>query len=155
MKWIFAALLAIWCTVASAQQAVTGVNPYGASGQGSVAYTLATPITATSANVANASAVATLAAASTTVTYITGFQCTAAGSTSGLAVTVTVAGVVTATMNYTFTAPAGVLVPAPPLVVKFDPPVPASAANTTIVVTMPALGAGNTNATCVAQGFRL
>jgi hypothetical protein len=39
--------------------------------------------------------------------------------------------------------------------VSFPIPVPASAVNTNIVVTMPSLGAGNTNATCSAQGFLL
>lgn len=115
----------------------------------------ATPITASSANVANANAVATLPGTAGKVTYITGFQLTAAGATAGLAVTATVAGVVTGTMNFTFTFPAGVAVPAQPLVVEFPEPVPASAANTSIVVTLPAGGTGNTNATAAAQGFQL
>ena len=121
----------------------------GQAGSGSIA------ITNSSANVANASAVATLPATANTTTWITGFQCTGSGSTAGLAVTVTVAGTISGTMNYTFTFPAGVLVSAQPLVVNFATPIPASAVNTTIVVTLPAGGAGNTNATCAAQGFQL
>jgi hypothetical protein len=116
---------------------------------------LGTPVTATSANQANAQAVATLAAAVGKTTFITGFQVTASGATAGLPVTVTVAGVITGTMNYTFTFPAGVLVPATPLVVAFPTPVPGSAVNTAIVVTLPASGAGGTNATVAAQGFQL
>ncbi len=114
-----------------------------------------TPITASSANEANAPAVATLAAAVAKTTYITGFQATASGATSGFAVTVTVAGLITGTQNYTFVFPAGVLVAAQPLIVEFSKPIPASAVNTAIVVTLPASGAGGTNATVSAQGFQL
>lgn len=115
----------------------------------------ATPITASSANVANASAVATLAAAAGKFTYITGFQLTASGATAGLAVTATVAGLVTGTLNFTFVFPAGAAVAALPLLVSFPEPIPSSAVNTAVVVTLPAGGAGNTNATAAAQGFQL
>ena len=114
----------------------------------------ATPITATSASVANASAVATLAGVAAKTTYITGFQATAGGSTVGSDQTLTVAGVITGTMNYTFTFPAGAVVGAN-LIVPFPMAIPASAVNTAIVVTLPAGGAGNTNATVAAQGFQL
>lgn len=112
-------------------------------------------VTGASANVANAAAVATLTATASTTAYITGFQCTASGATAALVVTATVVGTITGTMRYTFTAPAGAAVAAQPLIVTFGSPVPASAVNTNIVVTLPALGAGNTNATCSAQGFLL
>lgn len=114
----------------------------------------ATAITASSASVANASAVATLAAAAAKTTYITGFQATAGGSTVGSDVTLTVVGTITGTMNYTFTFPAGAVVGST-LVIPFPTPVPASAVNTAIVVTLPAGGAGNTNATVAAQGYQL
>jgi hypothetical protein len=115
----------------------------------------ATPVNASSANQANANAVATLPAAAGKTTYISGFQLTASGATAGLAVTATVAGVLGGTLNYTFTFPAGALVPAQPLVVTFPEPLPSSAVNTAIVVTLPASGAGGTNATAAAQGFQL
>lgn len=114
----------------------------------------ATPITASSASVANASAVATLAAVAGKTTYITGFQASASGSTAGLAVTLTVAGVITGTMNYTFTFPTGALVGSV-MNVQFVQPIPASAANNSIVVTLPAGGTGNTNATVAAQGYQV
>jgi hypothetical protein len=114
-----------------------------------------TPVTGSSANVANASAVATLTATATTTAHITGFQCTATGATAASAKAVTVAGVITGTMNYTVAPPAGATLGMTPLIVSFPIPVPASAVNTNIVVTMAALGAGNTNATCAAQGFLL
>lgn len=115
----------------------------------------ATPVNGFSGNVANANAVATLANAASKTTYITGFEITASGATTGLPVTVTVVGTITGTLSYTFVAPAGVLVAAEPLVVEFPYPIPASTTNTAIVVTCPALGAGNTNATAVAHGFQL
>lgn len=112
-------------------------------------------VTAASGNVANGSAAATLAAVVAKTTYITGFQCTASGATTGLAVNLTVVGVITGTMTYTFVFPAGVLVAATPLNVSFPTPIQASATNTAIVVTLPAGGTGNTNAACSAQGFQL
>ena len=115
----------------------------------------AVALTSASGNKANASAAATLAAATGKTTYITGFQVTASGATAGLPVSVTVVGVLGGTLTYTFTAPAGVLVPATPLVVTFPNPVPASDVNTAIVVTLPALGSGNTNAAVCAQGYQL
>lgn len=117
-------------------------------------YDANTYLTASSGNVANASAAATLAGAASLTTYITGFQCTPGGATAAALVIVTVAGVITGTMSYIAGAPAGVAVMGQPLIVQFPTPVPASAVNTAIVVTMPALGGGNTNAACSAQGFR-
>lgn len=115
----------------------------------------AVDVTASSGNVAAGAAVATLPGVAGKTTYITGFQCTAAGSTGALVVTVTVAGVITGTMSYTFSFPAGITVGATPLVVNFPRPIPASGQNVAIVVTLPSGGAGNTNATTSAQGFQL
>ncbi len=112
------------------------------------------PLGSSSGNVANALAAATLGAAAGLTTFITGFQCTASGSTAALAVTVTVAGVVGGTESFTFVFPIGAMVAANPLLVNFPTPLAASAQNTAIVVTLPAGGTGNTNAACSAQGFR-
>jgi hypothetical protein len=112
-------------------------------------------ITAASGNVANAAAVATLPGVVGRTTYITGFEVTATGSTAVLIVLVTVAGVVTGTLTYVFVFPAGATTLATPLIVEFSRPIPASAQNTSIVVTLPAGGAGNTNAAVVAHGFQL
>lgn len=138
---------------------VSAVSPLptiaGAGAVGAAGYVNgATPITASSGNVANAPAVATLAGAAAKTTYINGFQCTASGATAGLAVNVTVAGCVTGTMTYAFVFPAGV-VSATPLLVTFPEPIPASTVNTAIVVTLPASGAGGTNASVSAQGFQV
>lgn len=113
-----------------------------------------TPIINASGNKANAAAAATLTGTATTTVYISGFECTAAGSTTGLPVIVTVTGVLGGTLSYIFTfGAAGALVEATPLFITFNPPLPASAINTPIVVTLPAGGTGNTNAATVAHGF--
>ena len=104
---------------------------------------------------ANASAVATLAGAAAKTTWITGFQITASGATAAGCVSATVTGVITGTMTYTYCAPVGAAVGAGPLNVSFPSPIPANAVNTSIVVTLPALGAGNINAAVSAQGFQL
>lgn len=115
----------------------------------------AVPVTGSSGNQANASAVATLAAAAGLTTYITGFEVSASGSTAASTVNVTVVGTVGGTLTYSFTAPAGVNVSSFSLTPSFIPAIPGSAVNTAIVVTCPALGAGNVHATVVAHGFQL
>ena len=112
------------------------------------------PARGASGNQANANAVATLPGVANRITYISGFQCTASGATTGLPVNATVTDG-TWTFTYSFVFPAGVLVSATPLVVQFNPPFPASAQNTPITVTLPASGAGGTNAACNAQGYQL
>jgi hypothetical protein len=70
-------------------------------------------------------------------------------------VVATVAGVITGTLSYIYTAIAGALIANTPCVVAFNPPIPSSTTNTDIVVTCPALGAGNTNNAVVAHGYLL
>jgi hypothetical protein len=112
-------------------------------------------VTGASGNQANATATATLAGVAGKTTWITGFQCTAAGATAAAAVSVTVTGTIGGAQTYAFVFPAGATASAQPLIVAFPTPVPASAANTAIVVTLPASGAGGTNAACAAQGYQL
>lgn len=114
-----------------------------------------TTVIGDSGNVANASAVATLAGTAAKTTYITGFCLAASGATLGNDVSATITGLLGGTKTYTFTFPAGVLVAANPINVQFSRPLPASAQNTAIVVTLPAGGAGNTNATATAEGYQL
>lgn len=111
-------------------------------------------ITASSGNVANASAVATLAGAAGKTTYITGFEITAGGATAGALVLATITGLINGTATYVYAVATGAATGSPPLIVEFSAPIPASAVNTAIVVTLPALGAGNTNAAVVAHGFQ-
>lgn len=111
-----------------------------------------TPISASSGNVANASAVATLAAVAAKLTYITGFEVTGGGATAGQCVTGTVTGITTP-LAFTKCSPSGVTTEMLPLTVEFNNPIPSSAVNTAVVVTLPALGAGSTNATVTAHGY--
>lgn len=125
--------------------AAAGVAGYPAS---------STPTTSSSGTVANLPAVATLAAAAGVTTYISGFEVTGGGATAASLVGVTVTGLIGGTATYTLGVVAGAAAPNAALLVQFNPPIPASAANTAITVTVPALGAGNTNSTVVAHGFR-
>lgn len=152
-------ILAIGIAAANAlAENVTVVNPANrpvlVSSTGTLASTV-NPKTGASGNVANATAAASLAAVSGRTNYISGFQCTAGGATGALVVNVTVTGVITGTMTYTFVFPAGAAVQATPLVVTFNPPLKASGTNTAITVTLPAGGAGNTNAAVNVQGYDL
>lgn len=125
----------------------------GAAGVAVVA--TGTPVVNSSGDSPNAAAVATLPAAAGKTTYITGFQMTASGSTAALVVVATVTGTFSSNMSFVFTFPAGAAVAAQTLAVSFPQPIPATAVNTAIVVTLPAGGAGNLHAACVAQGFQL
>lgn len=116
----------------------------------------AVPVAASSGNVAASAAVATLAGAAGKTTYICGFRMTGLGATVLATVNATVAGLVgSVTLTYTFQAPLGVTVSATPLGDQFNPCIPASAQNTAIVVTLPSLGTGNTNAAASAWGYQL
>lgn len=102
-----------------------------------------TPITASAVGTTGAVA-ATLAAAAGQLTCITGFSVTINNPTAAVDATVTVAGLVTGSMVFGVhgLATAATVPHPPPLVVTFPIPIPASAANTAISVTLSALGAG-------------
>jgi hypothetical protein len=131
------------------------VTPVDDNGKGLALPYGALPLNASSGNVAAAIANATLAAVASKTAYLTGFEVTGAGATAGLPVLVTVTGLLGGTLTYIYTAIAGVLLANQPLIVEFNPPLPASAQNTNIVVSCPSLGAGNTNNTVNAHGFNL
>jgi len=111
-------------------------------------------ITASSGTVAAATATATLAAVAGKVTYICGFAITSTGSTGAAVVAPTVTGTVTGTMTFAYASVAGATLANPSLIVPFRDCISASAPNTAIVVSMPTLGAGNTNATVNAWGYQ-
>lgn len=144
-------------------QDITTLLPTALKGTSGAAYVIpsssypagATPITAASGNVAAATATATLAGVASKTTYIAGFQITSSGSTGAAVVSPTITGTVTGTLTYTYATVAGATLSNQPLVVTFNPPIPASATNTGIAVALPSLGAGNTNATVVAHGYQL
>lgn len=113
----------------------------------------ATAVSASSGNVANASAAATLPAVAAKTNYLSGLILSGAGATAASVVTATVTGLRGGTMSITVTVPAGATTGITPVNLAFNPPLPASAVNTAIVVTLPALGVGNTNASASAWGY--
>lgn len=115
----------------------------------------ATPITASSGNVAAGVATATLTCPAGKTMWLTGATVTGAGSTAGAAVSFTITGLVGGTQTYAFTAPTGVLVGAVPLDVDLFAPIPATGVAVNIVGSLPSLGAGSTNASVVLTGFYL
>jgi len=114
-----------------------------------------TAVAASSGNVAAATATATLAGAAAKTTYISGFEITGGGATAGAIVTATITGLLGGTLSYNIAVPTGATVGITPLVVFFNPPLPASAVNTAIVVSSPSFGAGNTNAAVTAHGYQV
>lgn len=107
--------------------------------------------TATSGNVANAAAAATLATAANRTTMITGLHMTAAGATAAAAVNCTITGVITGTQTFTFVF--STLNAYTQRDIYFNPPLPASTTNTTIVASCPAGGTGAANASMNLEGI--
>lgn len=97
---------------------------------------------------------ASLPAVAGKTTFICGFAITAGGATSAAVVQPTVSNMQGGTMTFTFGTPAGATASATPLNVPFTPCLPASAPNTAIVVTLPALGAGVTAANVDVWGYQ-
>lgn len=113
----------------------------------------ATPVTGTSGNVANASAVASLPAVTGRTNYLTGVDFSPGGATTAAEVLATVAGLISGNVTYVVGAPAGVGIPGGLVALRFNPAVPASAVNTAITATLPALGVGNAQATVNLYGY--
>jgi len=101
----------------------------------------------------NPAGTATCAAVPAKTNYLTGYDIEAAGATAAAVVNPTITGLLGGTRTMTFAAPLGAVVAAQPLMQTFNPPLQGSAVNTAISVSMPALGAGATNATVNAQCF--
>lgn len=108
-------------------------------------------------NAANASATATLPAAVGKTTYITGFTVEGLGATAETIVIGTITNLSTAYSAGTITFPVAVPLGATVRLSlsSFFQAIPASATNTTIVVTVPAAGAGNTNMMVAAYGYQI
>ncbi len=113
-----------------------------------------TAVSNSSGDVAAASAVATLAAAVGKTTYIAGLIISGMGATGAGPALATLAGIIGGTATIVVPVPAGATLGIAPIVVQFDPPLPASAVNTAIVLTLPTLGAGNLHAAVSAWGFQ-
>src|SRR5262249_39486312 len=109
-----------------------------------------TPVQNSSASVAATATSATLPAVAGKTTYIEGFDVCGGGATAGSQVSITITGLASqATMTVVLNVVAGAAVGVGTgglFSVRFPTPLPASAANTTIVVNLPSLGSGNTGA---------
>lgn len=113
----------------------------------------ATSVQTSSGNVAAGVAAAALAGVAAKTNYISGFEVTGAGATAGVIVTVTVAGILGGTLSYTYSFVTGAAVGNVPLIVQYNPPLPASAVNTAITVSCPSSGAGGLFNTVNVHGF--
>lgn len=114
----------------------------------------ASVVQASSGNVAAATGTATLPAAAGKTTWIFGFDVYGSGATAASVISCTVTNLISATATYTLVVPAGVTTTITPLSIRFPEPIQANAVNTTIPVSCPSFGAGNTNATVNAYGFQ-
>lgn len=114
----------------------------------------AVPVMSSSGVVANNPAFASLPAVAGKTTFITGFIVTGLGATAANTVDVQIAGP-TQTLHFAFSFPAGATVPCTPLQVTFGKSIPAAAVNSSVVVSVPASGAGGTNCTATAWGYQL
>ena len=112
-----------------------------------------TPLVSGSGNQPNAIATATLTPSATTCAYLCGMIVTGSGAGAKTNVLVTVSGLLGGTRSfvYGFDTPATSI--NQPLNFNFNPPLPAAAINTPIVVTVPAGGVGNLNSMVTIYGF--
>lgn len=110
----------------------------------------AVPVTSSVTGTTGA-AVATLPGVAVKTTYICGFTITS-DATAAIAGAATVAGTVSGSLNYIQNV--GAATAAQALTQNFNPPIPASAANTAITVTSAAAGVGG-NTAVTAWGYQL
>lgn len=105
----------------------------------------AVPVVGVFSGADTASSAASLAAIVGRVNYLAGFSVSGLGSTAGGPVSVTVAPVTNAasTLTYSYVFAASATTANTPLLVTFNPALPANATNTAITVTVPGQ-AGNT-----------
>jgi hypothetical protein len=99
---------------------------------------------------------ATLPATAGRTQYLEGFDVTGGGATAASIIEISVTGLAGGTLKFEMNVLAGVTGPVNAqggLSIRFPEPLPASALNSAITVTVPSFGAGNTNAAVVAYGF--
>lgn len=113
----------------------------------------ATEVGTSSGAVANATCAASLPAVSGKTNYLTGLQFTFTGATLGSVVVAALTGLLIGSQSFVIAAPAGVLAIGDKLILAFATSRAASAPNTAITFSCPALGLGNTNACVNIQGF--
>jgi hypothetical protein len=125
-----------------------------------VTWHYATPPVATVVNSTNVTTPGQITAAiaapgSGRMAYIEGFDVTGGGATSASVINCTVTGT-TNTLNFSMNIASGVTASVNAqggLFIRFPTPIPASATNTAITLTVPSFGTGNTEASCTVYGF--
>lgn len=115
----------------------------------------AVPVSASSGNVAATNAVATLTPPAGKTMYLLGVKFSSSGSTAAAIVNATIAGVVGGTMTFPRATIAGAVLQNADFDADFQPGLPATGPGVAIVVTLPSLGIGNTNAGVIAYGYYL
>ena len=105
------------------------------------------------ATVAAAVATAVMAAVAAKKNYLAGFSISGGGATAGSLIKATITGLAIGTMGIDIAVPAGVTLAIAPIFVALPIPIPASAVNTPITLTVPSLGAGNTDCTIAIWGY--
>lgn len=116
----------------------------------------ATSVAKSSGIVSNAVAAASLPAVAAKTNFISGFDVETDGATAAGFVHVTVSGIQGATGNtldFIYSWNTGLNASDTPYSIRFSPPLQCQAINTAIVVTVPALGAGNTAAIANVYGY--
>jgi hypothetical protein len=104
------------------------------------------------ASVADATLTRTVAAAVGKVHYVTGFDLSLGGATLASLINVTITGLAGGTLTFVVPVIAGALLGSV-FSVTFPHPIPTSAANIAVVLTVPALGAGSTAANGHLYGY--
>lgn len=132
-----------------AEMIVTG----GASAAGAAGLPVGATAVAQSTTTSNATAVATLPAAAGKTTYVTHITISGLAPTGAGGVGHNVTGVLGGAISYYMGLPAGPA-PVPVIDITFNPPLPASAPNTAIVLTGNAFGAGSGGQNSTIQGFQ-
>ena len=112
-----------------------------------------TPLVTGSGNQANAEAKVTLTGTPSNIVYLCGLVVTGGGGSAEKIVLVTVAGLLGGTRSFCYAFRDDPQAVNEPLILHFDPPLPAADVNTPIVITCPAGGTGNLYNMVFAHGY--
>jgi hypothetical protein len=113
----------------------------------------ARPVAASSVDVANGQVQVTLPAVAGQKNYLTFVHCSGDGATASTSVNATITGLLGGTIHMAIVVPAKTTDTNWRASMALTHPWPASAPNTPIVVTVPALGAGNLHSSCTMLGM--
>jgi hypothetical protein len=101
---------------------------------------------------AAAEAVAALPAVASKRNYLSGFAISGGGATAASVVRATITGI-GVTWGIDIGVPAGVDLAIAPIIISLPNPIPASAVNTAITLTVPSFGSGNTDVSVAIWGY--